>query len=134
MGETKIGGLIPTELRQLLFTPEDMVRLAGMGEVRWNESAEQMSTIEAIELLQGCTVGIGSWATPWPDAELLEGLPGAQVMGACRRYGQAHVRRASRRSRPDYRDLCSGHRRERRRNYAGAIDHRAQAHVAERGR
>jgi len=75
MGETKIGGLIPTELRQLLFTPEDMERLAGMGEVRWNESAEQMSTIEAIELLQGCTVGIGSWGTPWPDAELLEGCP-----------------------------------------------------------
>ena len=50
MGETIIGGLIPTELRQLLFTPEDMERLAGMGEVRWNESAEQMSTIEAIEL------------------------------------------------------------------------------------
>ncbi len=129
MGETKIGGLIPTELRQLLFTPEDMERLAGMGEVRWNESAEQMSTIEAIELLQGCTVGIGSWGTPWPDAELLEGCPELKlwvhVAGTVKRMFGEHL---------EGRDLCSGHRRERRRNYAGAIDHRAQAHVAERGR
>ena len=83
MGEIKIAGLIPTPLRQLLFTAEDMERLAGLGQVRWNESAEQMPTVEAIELLQKCAVGIGSWGTPWPDADLLAGCPELKLWMHC---------------------------------------------------
>ena len=75
MGKTKIGGLIPTKLRQLLFTPEDMQRLDDSGAMRWSESAQQLSTPEAIALLADCSVGIGSWGTRWPDAELLAGCP-----------------------------------------------------------
>ena len=41
----------------------------------WTESAENISTREAIAILGDCSIGIGSWGTPWPDEELLAGYP-----------------------------------------------------------
>ena len=57
MSNNRIGGVIPTPLRQELFTAEDIARLDGLGEVQWTGSAEPLSTPEAIALLEGCAVG-----------------------------------------------------------------------------
>ena len=75
MATSRIGVLIPTLLREQLFAPEDVTRLNELGDVTWTESEQHLSVEEAIELLEGCTIGVGSWGTPWPDAQLLEACP-----------------------------------------------------------
>jgi phosphoglycerate dehydrogenase-like enzyme len=75
MSSRKIGVVIHTELRDRIFLPEDLERLDSLGEVRWTDSSKPISTGEAIELLAGCEVGVGSWGTPKPDAELTPACP-----------------------------------------------------------
>ncbi len=71
----KIGVVIHTNLRDRIFTKEDMARLNQLGEVRWTESPDPISLQAACELLQDCEVGVGSWKTPYPSAELLAACP-----------------------------------------------------------
>lgn len=91
----KIGGVIPTPLRGEIFFEKDLARLEGLGEVRWTESADNISTTEAVEILQDCTIGIGSWGTPWPDGELLAGCPELRLWihaaGSVRRFFGPHL-------------------------------------------
>jgi phosphoglycerate dehydrogenase-like enzyme len=75
MHPARIGVVIPTPLRAQLFAPADIARLNELGAVSWTESAQQLSVEEAIELLVDCAIGLGSWGTPSPDAQLLEGCP-----------------------------------------------------------
>ena len=77
----KIGGVIPTPLRGVTFTEEDLARSTDRATVRWTESAENISTREAIAILGDCSIGIGSWGTPWPNEELLAGYPRAEFVG-----------------------------------------------------
>ena len=95
MGTVKIGGVIPTPLRGQIFTREDLRRLEGLGEVRWTDSAQALSMAEAVAILDGCAVGIGSWGTPWPDAELLAGCPELQLWihaaGSVRHFFGPHL-------------------------------------------
>ena len=71
----KIGVVIHNWRMDDLLAPEDRARLAELGQVRWADSDDELSTEEAVDLLQGCRVGIGSWQTPWPNGELLDACP-----------------------------------------------------------
>lgn len=71
----RIGVVIPTKLREQLFATEDIARLDALGEVIWTDSPTHLTTAQAIALLQGCEVGVGSWSTPSPNAELVAACP-----------------------------------------------------------
>ena len=58
-----------------LFLPEDLERLQAIGEVRYSESDRPLSVHEAIELLRGCSIAVGSWNSPFPSAELVTACP-----------------------------------------------------------
>ena len=70
-----VGVIIPTGLRRDLFRPADEERLNGLADVTWTGSGENLTVTEAVALLSECHVGIGSWGTPHPDAELMGGCP-----------------------------------------------------------
>jgi phosphoglycerate dehydrogenase-like enzyme len=72
---TKIGVIIPKGKCEQLFSDEDRTRLDRLGDVRWTGSDQQLSVEEAGEFLAGCEVGVGSWGTPYPSAELLALCP-----------------------------------------------------------
>jgi len=67
---TRIGLLIASERKRQLFDSETLERLQALGDVRWIESAQS-----AEELLQSCTVAVGSWGTAKPTAALLDHCP-----------------------------------------------------------
>lgn len=79
MSGHRIGVVIHTSLRDLLFSEEDRARLDSLGEVVRTESREPISVGEAIELLAGCEVGVGSWRTPQLDARIAEACPGLRL-------------------------------------------------------
>ena len=75
MNGTRIGVVIHTKLRDSLFTDKDRARLNGLGDVRWTDSREPITREAAAELLADCEIGVGSWNTPYPNAELLAACP-----------------------------------------------------------
>jgi phosphoglycerate dehydrogenase-like enzyme len=76
MRKPKIGVVIQQKLLGEIFTPEDRARLDKLGRVTWCQAEEKCSSEEAIAVLQGCEVGVGSWGTPHPSTEgLLEACP-----------------------------------------------------------
>ena len=75
MSRSKIGVVIHTELRRQLFRPEDWERLQILGDVMATDSPAPLSVDAACELLAGCEIGVGSWQTPWPNAQLLAACP-----------------------------------------------------------
>ena len=75
MNRTRIGVVIHTELLERLMLPEDRARLEALGEVRWTDSPRPVDEEEAIRLLRGCTVALGSWGTPGPGPALLAACP-----------------------------------------------------------
>ncbi len=75
MNRSKIGVVIHTKLRDRIFTKEDMARLDQLGKVTWTDSPDPISLEAACELLHDCEVGVGSWKTPYPNAELLAACP-----------------------------------------------------------
>ena len=70
----RIGVVIPTKLREQLFATEDIARLDALGEVIWTDSPTHLTTAQAIALLQGCEVGVGSLSTPSPNTELVAAI------------------------------------------------------------
>lgn len=79
MDSARIGVVIHTSLRQTLFTPQDVARLDGLGEVVWTDSEVPITVAQACELLAGCEIGLGSWGTPYPCAELMAACPGLRL-------------------------------------------------------
>ena len=75
----KIGVVIHTRLRDRIFTKEDMTRLNGLGDVKWTEAPDPISLEAACEILADCEIGVGSWKTPYPNAELLAACPKLQL-------------------------------------------------------
>jgi phosphoglycerate dehydrogenase-like enzyme len=71
----RIGVVIPLALREELFHPQDIERLHKLGDVRYVEAQKQTSKEEAIGLLRDCEIGVGSWNTPYPDAEMVQACP-----------------------------------------------------------
>jgi phosphoglycerate dehydrogenase-like enzyme len=72
---TRIGVVIPLALREELFHPQDIQRLNSLGDVHYVNAQKQTSKEEALELLRDCEIGVGSWNTPYPDAELVQACP-----------------------------------------------------------
>jgi len=75
MAKTKVGVIVPKKARENLFAPADVGRLDALADVIWTDSDKQLSVQEAIELLTDCEIGVGSWGTPYPDEELVNGCP-----------------------------------------------------------
>lgn len=69
--KARIGVVIHTVLAEVLFSPEDRARLERLGEVRWTGARGPIDDAAAIEILQGCRIGIGSWGTPCPQSAAL---------------------------------------------------------------
>ncbi|HLK55154.1 MAG TPA: hydroxyacid dehydrogenase [Chthonomonadaceae bacterium] len=67
----KIGVVIHTTLRDQIFTPADIERLNALGDVRYTDAPTPLTVEAACHLLQDCEVGLGSWRTPYPNAELV---------------------------------------------------------------
>ncbi len=70
-----IGVVIHETLLHSVFSAKDRARLEALGKVRWTSSEEPLEESVAIELLQGCSVGVGSWHTPFPSAPLVQECP-----------------------------------------------------------
>ena len=91
----KIGVVIHTSLVHSVFSDADRARLNNLGDVRWTESEEPVEESTAIELLQGCSIGIGSWRTPHPSARLVEACPDLRlwqhVAGTVTRFFGPHL-------------------------------------------
>jgi phosphoglycerate dehydrogenase-like enzyme len=75
MSKTKVGIIIPTPLRSTLFAAADIARLEDITEVVYNNTDKHLTVQEAAQLLAGCRIGIGSWGTPYPDADLTPACP-----------------------------------------------------------
>lgn len=75
MVKRKIGVVIHRDRAQTLFTPAVRAQLNALGEVRWTEKATPLTAAEACALLADCEVGVGSWSTPVPDAQLMAACP-----------------------------------------------------------
>ncbi len=75
MPSARIGVVIHTPLRNQLFSAEDQTRLERAGSVAWADAERPLTVDAARALLAGCSIGIGSWGSPYPSAELLDGLP-----------------------------------------------------------
>lgn len=67
----KIGVIVPSPLRERLFSPADQDRLNKSGQVSWCEKA--LSEEEAVEFLRDCEIAIGSWGTPFPSQLIMDG-------------------------------------------------------------
>ncbi len=95
----KIGVVVHTNLREQIFTPEDLARLNTLGEVVYTESPTPISTAQAIEILQDCEIGVGSWSTPYPTAELMAGCPHLKLWehaaGTVKHFFGEHLRGSS---------------------------------------
>jgi phosphoglycerate dehydrogenase-like enzyme len=107
----RIGVVIPIGLREELFHPSDLQRLNGLGIVRYVDAQKQTSKEEAIDILRDCEIGVGSWNTPYPDAELVRACPNLELwehaagtvkhmFGPHLHGSQVKSRRAKRPSRP----------------------------------
>ena len=93
--EAKIGVVIHTSLVNSVFSAADRARLNALGEVRWTASEKPLEEPAAIELLRDCTIGVGSWRTPWPSAQLVEACPDLRlwehVAGTVTRFFGPHL-------------------------------------------
>lgn len=75
MGRTRIGVVIHTSLRDRVFSQQDQARLNELGDVTWTDAPDPISVEAAGRILADCEVGVGSWRTPYPSAELLAACP-----------------------------------------------------------
>jgi phosphoglycerate dehydrogenase-like enzyme len=74
-----IGVIMPTSMQKAIFSEEARKRLEALGRVRWNETDAHLTVEEARSFLQDCEVGVGSWRTPGPRREILDGCPGLKL-------------------------------------------------------
>ncbi len=76
----KIGLLIRDELRQRLFSPQDLEALQDLGELLIYNGCENPSPETAAALLQDCAIAIGSWGSPHPGMPaLIEACPNLKL-------------------------------------------------------
>jgi phosphoglycerate dehydrogenase-like enzyme len=74
-GPARIGVIVHRSLCRSLFSEADAARLSRLADVSWTESELPIDTSQAIEVLGGADVAIGSWKTPLPDERLLAACP-----------------------------------------------------------
>ena len=75
MTKAKIGVVIHTDRARTIFTSAARRQLESLGDVRWTKKATPLSVDEASILLADCEVGVGSWGTPVPSAQLMAACP-----------------------------------------------------------
>jgi len=71
----KVGVVIHKQLLKTILDPVDAARLEAIADVRWTQSETAVSVARAVELLADCEIGMGSWGTPYPCREIMEGCP-----------------------------------------------------------
>ena len=64
----RIGVIIHSPLRELLFTPAERAALEELGTVTWYEGSEPATVDEAIDICRECDIALGSWATAHPGS------------------------------------------------------------------
>ena len=72
MSTPRIGVVIHKSRRKELFSAGAIARIEELGDVVWTDSVDPISVEQACEILKDCEIGIGSWNTPHPCAELME--------------------------------------------------------------
>ena len=75
---TKIGVIIPTDLREELFHQRDIDRLNSLGDVTYTQVHERNKgdVDDAVSVLEDAEIALGSWGTPHPGkGDLLERCP-----------------------------------------------------------
>ena len=77
--QPRIGVVIHQPLRSQLYTHADQKRLDALGNVVWTEETQPLSIDAAIEVLQDCEIGVGSWGSPAPSPELLKACPSLKL-------------------------------------------------------
>jgi phosphoglycerate dehydrogenase-like enzyme len=70
-----IGVVVHTPLRSQIFSKGDLERLRSLGEVSFTDSDTPITVGAASAFLENCEICIGSWNTPYPNAELLGACP-----------------------------------------------------------
>ena len=75
MARHKIGVIIPLSLRERILADKDFNRLFKLGEVVATDLRDAISLQQACELLADCTIALGSWRTPYPNAEIVKARP-----------------------------------------------------------
>ncbi len=74
--QPKIGVVIPAKRLEGIMVPGDREQLDALGDVTWCRAEAKCADEEAVEVLQGCEIGVGSWGTPNPKTEdLMEKCP-----------------------------------------------------------
>lgn len=71
----RVGVIVHRPLRDTLFAPEERARLEALAPTVWTEAEKPLTVEEASALLADCTVGVGSWGTPYPSEALLSACP-----------------------------------------------------------
>lgn len=99
MGRETIGVVIGESARAALFSPEAVAKLNTLGEVRWAAGSGNPSESDALMLLRGCGIGIGSWGTPWPSESVMGACPGLRLWvhaaGSVKHFFGPHLRSGS---------------------------------------
>jgi phosphoglycerate dehydrogenase-like enzyme len=70
-----IGVVIHTKLLAQIFSSQDIERLRSLAHVVFTPAESPITLTEACSILENCEIGIGSWNTPYPGAELLSACP-----------------------------------------------------------
>lgn len=79
MPAPKVALLLPTGLRAQLFSPSDLDFLTNICELHCWEAEESPTEAEAVDILEDCVAGIGSWGTPYPSEGLMAGCPALKL-------------------------------------------------------
>jgi phosphoglycerate dehydrogenase-like enzyme len=75
LGRTKIGVVVHQPLQDQVFSTQDRRRLESLGEVIWTDAQGPLPLEQAAKLLADCEIGVGTWGTVRPSAELLALCP-----------------------------------------------------------
>ena len=75
MSKAKIGVVIEVPLRERLFSPEDVARLNGLGEVTWTDKVTKLTDEEMCDILRDCEIAVASWHDTGLTGTILEACP-----------------------------------------------------------
>ncbi|MFD2115569.1 hydroxyacid dehydrogenase [Paenibacillus yanchengensis] len=76
---TTVGILLPKSMQSTIFSEESRKQLEAMAQVKWNETDQHLSELEAAELLKDCQVAVSSWRTAPPTRYILENCPSLKL-------------------------------------------------------
>jgi phosphoglycerate dehydrogenase-like enzyme len=90
-----IGILISPKALGGLFSEADLQQLKQLGDCRFRETDAPIDEAGAVALLEGATIGIGSWGTPGPTPAIIEACTELRlwehVAGSVKRFFGPHL-------------------------------------------